>query len=330
MRRRGHLGHGPQGLLRGTLAIVATKKTGTAKKQTRKRATPTRTTPKRTPTGKKATKAVPRKRVARTTKSKRERVQHQTPGPYDDWIRQTDRFASIIMAIDRIGRAGIDEDDDEYDTYKFHGDPRSVEQRFDELGVFEMALQHYVMENPGDLGFEGARGPFPTGPDLHIQIEGRWAKAEVEVDAANYIKHGHHKDPKFTAVRFLIVPDQKIAPTLRLRLPKNIVFIKREPFVKWYAPRRHERRFDRSPNLREQILGAAYADLHHRMENSYVSTLTCEPCGIRAIYRVEEHEPGFRDPTDREDLQCPKCKAVLANVKAVGATFVRAEPIGSG
>ncbi len=261
-----------------------------------------------------------------STKTGRQALSKVEPGIFDDWIRDFDRFASLIMRAERIVASEYDEDDDLW-TYKFSPeDSRPLGERFDRLAVLEMALQHYARENPRDLGFADARGPFAKGPDLHVKVKRRWVHAEVEVQAVNYVKHGHHADPNFANVEILIVPEQEIASSLRPRLPKEIITIKREPFVAWFEPRRAERRFDRSPGRRGEILGAAYADLSHRIENAAGQTVTCAPCAIRLTFRVEEHEPGFRDPDDRVDLRCPRCKTVLANVKALDATLVRTEP----
>lgn len=236
---------------------------------------------------------------------------------FDDWIRQTDRSLSLIM---RASAVKYDEDEG---LYELTLEPRRIGDRFDQLAIFEMALQHYVRENPRDLGFTGARGPFAQGPDLHVKVKRRWVHAEVEVHAANYVKHGHPADPNFARVEILIVPEQRIAPSLRARLPNAIVAIKREPFVAWFESRQSERRFDRTPKRRAEAQLAAYADLANRLENASIAVATCQPCGIRATFRVEEQQPGFRDPDDRVELRCPACKSLIGTVKALDATLVK-------
>ncbi|WP_035354900.1 hypothetical protein [Edaphobacter aggregans] len=96
----------------------------------------------------------------------------------------------------------------------------------------ERWAQLYVKEEFKRLGFSKVDGPFSRGPDYRVFQRRRWVFAEVETQWINYFRHGHHVNPAFDAVEYLILLSAEApAPQERRGLPPQIVHIDREHFL---------------------------------------------------------------------------------------------------
>ncbi len=82
----------------------------------------------------------------------------------------------------------------------------------------EYLLQEYVAQNAIKvLGKTIKQKARRFGPDFKIDDD---TFVKVENNSSDYLKHGHHLDPKYNKVRFLIVENvQKLPPKLRKLLP---------------------------------------------------------------------------------------------------------------
>jgi hypothetical protein len=110
--------------------------------------------------------------------------------------------------------------------------------------IEEKFAQQYVEEEYVRLGFTKVKGPFRTGPDFQVLMKRRWAWAEVETRWENYNKHGHHLNPSFSEVKYLILlsPDEprwerREELFLMGMLPPQIIHIDRSHFLGWFKVR---------------------------------------------------------------------------------------------
>jgi hypothetical protein len=95
--------------------------------------------------------------------------------------------------------------------------------------------QRYVKEEFKRLGFSKVDGPFNRGPDYRVTQKRRWAFAEVETRWKNYLRHGHHVNPAFDEVEYLILLSAETPdPKERRVLPPQIIHIDREHFLAWF------------------------------------------------------------------------------------------------
>jgi len=101
--------------------------------------------------------------------------------------------------------------------------------------IREYWINEYVRENYKKLGFSKIEGPFDFGPDFKAVFEGMEVIVEVERTCELYIKHGHHKDPRFRGTNVLVVLSSFKPPKdIKKKLPKTIIHIDVEDFVEWY------------------------------------------------------------------------------------------------
>lgn len=103
-------------------------------------------------------------------------------------------------------------------------------------GVEERWIQEYVRKHYKNLGFSKVEGPFSHGPDFRVARKTRWAWAEVETRWKNYGEHGHHLDPSFREVKYLILYDQENPPSrYAAQLPPEIIHLDHVHFLDWFA-----------------------------------------------------------------------------------------------
>lgn len=144
-------------------------------------------------------------------------------------------------------------------------------ERAETDSVLEYWVQQYVRHNYQHIGFERIEGPFDVGPDFRAVPKGGNAPVavEVEVRCENYIKHGHHQQPRFADVAILIVLEQQKPPAkLHKLLPKQIIHIDKSHFTPWYeqAARAYAQEMEQVDPVRrdEARLAIIAGDLHSR------------------------------------------------------------------
>jgi len=93
-------------------------------------------------------------------------------------------------------------------------------------GYREYWLQFYVRDNFKKWGFTSLEGPFSTGYDFRGIYKGKQVVVEAERTPRNFVEHGHNPHE----VDFLIVEADD--DTDRILLPKNIIVVDPEDFVK--------------------------------------------------------------------------------------------------
>jgi hypothetical protein len=99
----------------------------------------------------------------------------------------------------------------------------------------ERWAQRYLKEEFTSLGFTKVEGPFNRGHDYRVLHKRRWLQAEVETRWENYRRHGHHLNPAFDGVEYLILLSAKTPPPDALdHLPPRIVHINLQHFLAWY------------------------------------------------------------------------------------------------
>lgn len=100
----------------------------------------------------------------------------------------------------------------------------------------ERWAQQYVKEHFARLGFSKVDGPFHRGPDYRFTYKRRWVWAEVETRWRNYLRHGHHGNPAFDDVKYLILLSAEApTPDALKYLPPKIVHIDQQHFLGWYV-----------------------------------------------------------------------------------------------
>jgi hypothetical protein len=112
-----------------------------------------------------------------------------------------------------------------------------------EEGEFnEYWLQLYIRDNYEKLGFDSLEGPFDIGYDFKGVYRGKRVVVEAETQSKNFLYHKHDPDE----VDILIVLKDNITdevygmspPEWRERLPKRIITVDPEDFVKSTHPMR--------------------------------------------------------------------------------------------
>lgn len=105
----------------------------------------------------------------------------------------------------------------------------------------EWPIQLYVEKFYRELGFTSIKGPFTSGPDFTTWHEKQKVGIEVERNWENYLKHQHHKNPKFAHVKFLVVLQPGDPPeSKRSLLPDEIIYIDVKKFVRWQGAQAQE------------------------------------------------------------------------------------------
>lgn len=128
-----------------------------------------------------------------------------------------------------------------------HGGNRNLQdtiRRASEGNFREYWLQLYIRDNYSKLGFESLDGPFDTGYDFKGIYEGKRVVVEAETQSKNFLYHKHDPD----RVDILIVLNDDTSGTVlrmsshewRKRLPKKIIKVDPEDFVKSTYPMRKE------------------------------------------------------------------------------------------
>jgi len=106
--------------------------------------------------------------------------------------------------------------------------------------VYECDLQLYIKDNADKLFIDlvNVKGPHKSGPDLTALslYECKEVKIEVEWDPQNYLAHGHHRDPRFRDVEFLVCLDTGVRPAQEKKglLPSHIIYVDSADFTKWF------------------------------------------------------------------------------------------------
>jgi len=112
-----------------------------------------------------------------------------------------------------------------------------AKKRVQNKDIREYWIQQYVKNNYEKIGFSKIEGPFEIGPDFKGIYKGKKVIIEVERDWNSYLSHGHDKDERFRNVDFLIVLNHdKPFGKVRRNLPKRIVYIDIDDFIKWWVP----------------------------------------------------------------------------------------------
>jgi hypothetical protein len=108
------------------------------------------------------------------------------------------------------------------------------------------------------LGFSKVGGPYGRGPDFRVSRKRRWAFAEVEIRWRNYLQHGHHLNPEFDRVEYLILlfPDALPAEVVP-KLPPQIIHIDREHFLTWFQAESEQEGRKHKNTARVEVLAGA-------------------------------------------------------------------------
>ncbi|MBB5318012.1 hypothetical protein [Tunturibacter empetritectus] len=156
----------------------------------------------------------------------------------------------------------------------------SPAEQVNEDALQERWAQQYLKEEFTRLGFTKVEGPFNRGPDYRVFHKRRWLWAEVETQWKNYFKHGHHENPAFDDVEYLILLSSETpSPDALAYLPPRILHIDRQHFLAWYEKAA-------APELLGKEFGARAAIVAGAMQHHW--TTICSD-------------------VDRDDATCPDC-----------------------
>lgn len=102
----------------------------------------------------------------------------------------------------------------------------------------EIILQDYLKKEYKQYGFTDIEGPFNKGPDFKVILGGKCKWLEVETDADNYKKHGHHLSRNFDKVELLFyLYDYKDDSKSQYILPQAHIKTDIIHFKEWFYKR---------------------------------------------------------------------------------------------
>ena len=173
---------------------------------------------------------------------------------------------------------------------------RSAYKRAKGSDIREYWIQEYVKDNYSKLGFSKIIGPFEFGPDFKGVYKGEEVLIEVERDCYSYILHKHHKSERFKDVSILIVlnpskPPKKIVD----KLPKTIIYIDINDFVKWWLPKAKAYAINkRIENIINMIAGEFKKRFVRDCDDKDRDMSTCPECDLRPYFGTgEAYEAGL-------------------------------------
>lgn len=208
--------------------------------------------------------------------------------------------------------------------------------------IEEKFAQQYVEEEYLRLGFTKVKGPFPKGPDFRVMMNRRWAWAEVETRWENYKKHGHHLNPSFSDVKYLILLSsdeprwaKRKEMELKGTLPLQIIHIDRSHFLDWFKVK--VSKLLAPLNMQIDFVAGAMQDhwvtICSDKDREMASCPNCDNCAYFGEGMFSEANPFFRSLAARfiNDHATDSNGADLRKIK--GATlkrFVERNPRSSG
>jgi hypothetical protein len=164
----------------------------------------------------------------------------------------------------------------------------------------ERWAQRYLKEEFICLGFTKVDGPFNRGPDYRVLHKRRWLWAEVETRWKNYLRHGHHENPAFDGVEFLILLSAETPPPDALgHLPPRIVHINRQHFLGWYERAAAPELLGREFGARVAIVAGAmqqhWTTICSDIDRDMATCPACDSCAYFGDGGFGEATPFYQD-----------------------------------
>lgn len=201
--------------------------------------------------------------------------------------------------------------------------PNAAQRLWDDK-LEERWAQRYVKEEFKRLGFSKIDGPYGRGPDFRVSRKRLWALAEVEIRWQNYRQHGHHLNPAFDRVEYLILLSAEApSPDMRPKLPPQIIYIDREHFLTWFQSALEPEMRDNRNSMRIAVLAGEMQDywttICSDIQREMSTCPNCDACAYFGEGMFGEATPFFRElaaqfiaahgMTSSSEADLTKCKS---------------------
>jgi hypothetical protein len=204
----------------------------------------------------------------------------------------------------------------------------SAAERLSADELQERWAQRYVKEEFKRLGFSKVDGPFSRGPDYWVSQKRRCAFAEVETRWRNYFRHGHHVNPAFDAVEYLILLSAETpAPKERRGLPPKIIHIDREHFLAWFEVASATEAKGHRDTIRIALVAGAmqrhWMTICSDANRDMVTCPDCDSCAYFGAGMFGEAAPFFQELAARFIIAHALTDTVEANLTKIKSALLQ-------